>query len=137
MPTECVLPQLDLFEERRVQFSVDRTDQIELKPLASIENARVIQFAFKGIGEEYKNLSSIYLKLKVKMIHLDKDGKLEATQPASLNVYPVNNILHSLFRQVTLTLNGQQIAQNNANYAYRAYFEHLLNFEQDIGHQVI
>lgn len=71
------------------------------------------------------------------MTHLDAAGKLETatSEKEKLNVYPVNNLLHSLFRQITLTLNGQQVAQNRQNYAYRAYIENLLNFEIDQGNQ--
>lgn len=138
MPIECLLPQLDLFEERKVQIEVERTEQIPLKPLAALENNRVIQFSYKGYGETYKNLSSIYLILRVKMEHVDNADVVVTAQPTknAQTVFPVNNLLHSLFRQISLTLNGQQVAMNSANYPYRSYFEHLLNFETDIGHQV-
>lgn len=65
MPVECALPQLQLFEDRVVQYSIEKTEQVSLKPLASLQNARVIQFSYKGYGEEYKSLSSMYLHLKV------------------------------------------------------------------------
>lgn len=138
MPIECLLPQLDLFEERSVQIEVERTEQIPLKPLAALEHNRVIQFSYKGYGETYKNLSSVYLLLKVKMKQVDNAAKPLTTQPTkpAQTVFPVNNLLHSLFRQITLTLNGQQVAMNASNYPYRSYFDHLLNFETDRGHQV-
>lgn len=66
-------------------------------------------------------MASVYLHLKVEMDY--KDAKDEA--PAAdftkdtIWAYPVNNFLHSLFKQVTLTLNGKMVAQNSQNYAYR------------------
>lgn len=131
MASECFLPQLQLFEKKVVQFSVDKTEQIELRPIASLENAKVIQFQYNALGTEFKNLDSMYLKLKVKMIHYDSAGALETTTPTKdkLNVFPVNNLFNALFRQVSLSLNGQQISQNNFNTPYRSYFEHLMNFE--------
>lgn len=65
------------------------------------------------------------------MIHLKANGQAETTMPTkdNLNVFPVNNIFHSLFRQVNLSLNNQQVAQNTYNYAYRSYVENLLNFD--------
>lgn len=65
------------------------------------------------------------------MIHLKDDGTAETATPAknALNVFPVNNIFHSLFRQVNLSLNNQQVAQNTYNYGYRSYVENLLNFD--------
>ena len=38
----------------------------------------------------------------------------------------INNLLHSLFSQCTITLNATQITQASVNYNYRAYFESLL-----------
>lgn len=131
MAGQCFLPQLELFEKKVVQMSVDRCEQIEMRPLASIENAKVIQFQYNSTGPEYRNLDSMYLKLKVRMIHVDSGGKIETTALTSsnLNVYPVNNLFNSLFRQVSLSLNGQQVSQNNFNTPYRSYMESLLNFE--------
>lgn len=131
MANQCFLPQLQLFEKKVVQFSVDRTEQIELRPLASIENAKVIQFQYNATGSEFRNLDSMYLKLKVKMIHLNSTGVAETTTPdkTGLNVFPVNNLFNALFRQVSLSLNGQQVSQNNFNTPYRSYLEHLMNFE--------
>lgn len=131
MASPCFLPQLQLFEKKVVQFSVDRTEPIEMRPLASIENAKIIQFQYNSTGPEYRNLDSMYLKLKVKIIHVNDEGKEETVTPVKekLNVYPVNNLFNALFRQVSLSLNGQQVSQNNYNYPYVSYLEHLLNFE--------
>lgn len=43
----------------------------------------------------------------------------------------VNNILHSIIQQVTISLNGKNISTPDHNYAYRAYIESLLNFGND------
>lgn len=138
MAYECAIPQLQIFDQKGIQYSILKTDQVMLKPLASIENSKVIQFLDQGYGDDYRNLNSVYLHLKAKMHHVKDDGTADAKDEITdknLNVYPVNNLLHSLFRQITLTLNGKQIAQNSQNYAYRAYFENLLNWEPDSAAQ--
>ena len=43
----------------------------------------------------------------------------------------VNNLLHSLFSQCTISLNGTQITQSAEHYQYRAYFETLLTYATD------
>jgi len=43
----------------------------------------------------------------------------------------VNNMLHSLFRQVNISLNGKNINSTDGNYSYRAYIEQLLNYGDD------
>ena len=42
---------------------------------------------------------------------------------------PVNNFLHSLFRQVDVYLNGKQVTPAMGTYAYRSYIETLLNYD--------
>ncbi len=45
------------------------------------------------------------------------------------DIAPVNNFLHSLFRQVDVYLNGKQVTPAMGTYAYRAYLETLLNYD--------
>lgn len=78
-------------------------------------------------------MASVYLHLKVEMDY--KDAKDEAPvadfTKDTIWAYPVNNFLHSLFKQVTLTLNGKMVAQNSQNYAYRynkTYIHHFAPF---------
>lgn len=127
-----------MFDAKPVQYSIIKTEQVSLQPLASIEGSTVMNFLDVGLGEDYKNLESIYLVLRVKMNTLGDDGaaiSTSITDPKKLLVYPVNNLLHSLFRQITLTLNSRQIGQNTQNYAYRAYIENLLNYSLESSNQ--
>lgn len=127
-----------MFDAKPVQYSIIKTEQISLQPLASIEGSTVMNFLDVGLGEDYKNLESIYLLLRVKMMTKTDDGKTPTTTIADskkLHVYPVNNLLHSMFRQITLYLNGRQIGQNTQNYAYRAYIENLLNYSLESSNQ--
>jgi hypothetical protein len=43
----------------------------------------------------------------------------------------VNNFLHSLFSQCTITLNGVNITRSGDHYNYRAYLETLLTYGAD------
>ena len=44
------------------------------------------------------------------------------------NVTGLNNVLHSLFSQVDITLNDVLITPSNNLYAYRAYIENLFSY---------
>ena len=57
----------------------------------------------------------------------NEDSKL--TGGGQANVAPVNNVLHSLFRQVDVYLNGKQVTPAMGTYAYRSYIETLLNYD--------
>ena len=43
----------------------------------------------------------------------------------------INNILHSLFQQVQISLNNAPVENTNRNYAYRAYLENLLCYNKE------
>ena len=57
---------------------------------------------------------------------LELGGDLGSGQAS---VAPVNNFLHSLFRQVDVYLNGKQVTPAMGTYAYRSYLETLLNYD--------
>lgn len=125
---ECMKSELDLFKPRSVQTSILKTEEISYKPLTSLENQSVIEFACQGHGDSYLDPSSINLRLKIQVTK--RDGTLykagDADQPGV-----VNNILSSLFRQVNVSLNGKSVNSSDGNYSYRAYIETLLNYGGD------
>jgi hypothetical protein len=43
----------------------------------------------------------------------------------------VNNLLHTLFSSLSVSLNGKPITLHETNYHYKAYFENLLNYASD------
>lgn len=125
---ECMKSELDLFKPRTIQTNVIKTEEIAYKPLTSLENQSVIEFMCNGHGDSYIDLSSINLCVKLQLTK--KDGTLykatDTSQPGA-----VNNMLHSLFRQVNVSFNGKNINTTDSNYSYRAYIETLLNFGED------
>lgn len=118
-------PELDLFVKPPVQTSILATHEIAYKPIASIQNSTVLEFISLGYGDTYRDLSSVYLKLVLKI----KKSATEDHTDAKTGV--VNNLLHSLFKQCSIYLNNTSISQNDNNYGYRAYFETLLNYGND------
>lgn len=118
---EVVKNELLFFEPKMVQYSIVGSQEVLFRPISTLENSPVIQFQDVGNSEYYRNLSSTYISLKVKMNRFDDNDKELTTgmTEANTTVSVVNNLLHSMFRQVTLTLNGKQISQNNMNYSYR------------------
>ncbi|XP_037906181.1 uncharacterized protein F54H12.2-like [Hermetia illucens] len=124
---ECMKSELDLFSNSLIQSNILKTEEVAYKPIASLDNSTVLEFISLGHGDTYRDLSSIYLRLKVQLIKL-KDGKEELYEKGGTPVGLVNNVMHSLFRQCTIQLNGKPIAQTDHNYQYRAYIENLLNY---------
>lgn len=127
----CMKSELDVFELPPLQTNVTGVEQVVYNPSTSLNNSSSIEFVIPGSGDSYKNLSSIYLRLLVKINGkqplITEDGK-EALQPEKIGV--VNNLLHSLFRQCTVTLNNVQVSQDN-DYHYKSFFQTILNYGND------
>ena len=122
----CDKSEIDLFSMPPTQQSLERGRWIDYAPLSSVENPdSAITYLIAGT-DEYIDLSKTILTVT---------GKITAEDGATLSggnqtsVAPVNNFLHSLFKQVDVYLNGKQVTPAMGTYAYRAYIETLLNYD--------
>ena len=122
----CEKSEIDLFSVPPTQQSLERGRWIDYAPLSSVENTdSPINFLIAGT-DEYIDLSKTILTVTGKITKSD-DTTLGGGDQTS--VAPVNNFLHSLFKQVDVYLNGKQVTPAMGTYAYRAYIETLLNYD--------
>ena len=122
----CDKSEIDLFSVPPTQQSLERGRWIDYAPLSSVENTdNPINFLVTGT-DEYIDLSKTILTVTGKIV---KDSESVLDGAAQANVAPVNNFLHSLFKQVDVYLNGKQVTPAMGTYAYRAYIETLLNYD--------
>ena len=123
----CDKSEVDLFRVPPTQQSLERGRWIDYAPLSSVENPNsAITFLIAGT-DEYIDLSKTILTVTGKITKKDGKSKLDSNDQS--NVAPVNNFLHSLFRQVDVYLNGKQVTPAMGTYAYRSYIETLLNYD--------
>ena len=123
----CDKSEVDLFKVPPTQQSLERGRWIDYAPLSSVENDNsAITFLIAGT-DEYIDLSKTILTVTGKITKKDGTSKLDGNDQS--NVAPVNNFLHSLFRQVDVYLNGKQVTPAMGTYAYRSYIETLLNYD--------
>ena len=121
----CEKSEVDLFSIPPTQQSLEKGRWIEYRPLSSVENNdSAITFVVAGT-DEYLDLSKTILVVEGKVIS-GTGGDLSTGQAS---VAPVNNFLHSLFRQVDVYFNGKQVTPAMGTYAYRSYLETLLNYD--------
>ena len=78
-----------------------------------------------GSGEDYLDLFNSYLHITARI--LKADGA--ALGPDS-KVMPVNNILHSLFSEVSLSLGDKNITASDQEYAYKAFLKATISSAQ-------
>ena len=123
----CEKSEVDLFRVPPTQQSLERGRWIDYAPLSSVDNPNsAITFLIAGT-DEYIDLSKTILTVTGKVTKKDGTSKLDGNDQT--NVAPVNNFLHSLFRQVDVYLNGKQVTPAMGTYAYRSYIETLLNYD--------
>ena len=123
---QCGKTETDLFSIPPTQASLEKGRWIDYHPLSSVENDDgPITFLAAGT-EDYVDLSKTILFVEGKVVKSDGTDLGGATQS---NIAPVNDFLHSLFRQVDVYLNGKQVTPAMGTYAYRAYLETLLNYD--------
>ena len=123
----CDKSEVDLFSVPPTQQSLERGRWIDYAPISSVTNPdSAITFLIAGT-DEYIDLSKTILTVTGKVTL--KDGTSKLAGGGQSNVAPVNNFLHSLFRQVDVYLNGKQVTPAMGTYAYRSYIETLLNYD--------
>ena len=123
----CDKSEVDLFSVPPTQQSLERGRWIDYTPISSVQNPdSAITFLIAGT-DEYIDLSKTILTVTGKITKKDGTSKLDSNDQS--NVAPVNNFLHSLFRQVDVYLNGKQVTPAMGTYAYRSYIETLLNYD--------
>lgn len=131
---ECMKSELDLFATPIIQTSILKAEEIAYNPLASLDNnPSTIEFISYGNGDTYRDLSSIYILIKGHYVqstgvNFDNTDASKTENAADKQPCLINNGLHSLFKQVSISMNGTPISQADNNYNYRAYIENLLNY---------
>lgn len=125
--SECAKTELDLFTVADTQTSLESAAYCEYHPVTSITDGASIEFDVSGTGEDYLDLNNTMLHVKAKIVQEDGTTAI----PADDVIAPVNYLLHAMFQQVEIYLNGTQISNSNSNYPYRAIIEALLSYGGD------
>ena len=119
---ECSKSELDYGATNFVQADVQSDYWQHLAPKNTLVVGGPLLFEIEGTGD-FVDLSQSTLSVKYTLKELD--GTNITSQTA---VAPVNNTLHSLFSQITVSLKDHNITQPNSAYPYRSYIENLLNY---------
>jgi hypothetical protein len=123
---EGVTSDLDIFAPIIQQTCIKNEYSREYNPLASIQPGAPIEFIVKGADLLYLDMRTTKITVHAKITKADGANIVANTAG------PVNLALHSLFREVTLELNGRPINEPNQLYPYRAYMETVLNYCEDV-----
>lgn len=134
---ECSKSELDLFTIPPTQIVVEDSVWDDIKPHPTFSDG-VITFDMTGDSSNYLDLSDT--ELWVKLILQKKVANTATYENAVFSdadatknslIAPINNIMHSMFQQIQIYLNGKEVENTNSNYAYKAYMANLLSFGKE------
>ena len=130
----CPVSKLDLLEPIGVQTQVESFKDIEYLPTSTIQDGVAITFEI-GKDERFTDLSELVIKTVVE-IQGEKGATLTGKQftdadaaGALEKVGVINNLGHSLWEQIVLTINDTKVMESSNNYAYKAMLETLLSYD--------
>lgn len=126
--SEEVFPSsLDLFQLPPTDPSYESCQYIDYRPVAQFNDQSPIEFLIpSSSGRQYIDLKRSLLSVKLRIEKADGtpwDKKVTEDQPAFVNLP-----LHSIFSQVDVLFNKEQISQVTSNYQYKSLIETLLDF---------
>jgi hypothetical protein len=104
---------------------IDSVD-VPYNPATTLTSEGPIDFYVPAAGDDYLDLAHTMLFLRVKITKSDGTA-LTATD----NVAPVNNFMHSLFKNVEVSFNNKIINPGAGFYHLRSYIEACLNYGCD------
>ena len=102
-------------------------------PINSLTNATQVNFSLPMFATpSVYDLKNSYLEVGLKIV--GEDGELP---PISDIVAPVNNVLHSMFKNVEVYFNDTRITTSTGHHAYKEYLKTYLSYNKDYKETVL
>ena len=130
----CAKSELTFFDPNLIQNSVTGSRFVEINPMTTITPNGPIEFEIPSGGPN----SYLDLEATTLYIRLDKvTNKGVAINPVDNKIAYVNNIMNSLFSEVSFKIENRIIEYNGNMFGYKAMLYNLLNYGMDIRKEVL
>jgi hypothetical protein len=117
---ECSKSGLDIFLKRSTQTSIVNSHTVTCKPIAPSDIPAQLELNCSGHSDYYIDLNSVRLLLRFKLVKTDgSDMPADETNAVGC----VNNLLHSMFSSLSVSLNCKPVTLHETNYHNKAYLE--------------
>ena len=135
LPSEAAHSSLDLFDRTPLLVTFDDSFCQKIGPVYS-PNGPMLEFEVTGDRNNFIDLQKIFLEVKCKVVksdgsNLDYDAADLADADKTNSPYLVNNTLHSLFSDCTVSANGLKISNANGHYAHKSFIETEFSHNND------
>ena len=118
-----VIPALRIFKVPPTDISINAYRMVTIQPTTTGINP--MEFIVPGV-DDFVDLGRSYFIME---LSLKKSNN--ANLVANEKLWPVNNLAHSIIKQIDLQLNGTLISPQSDTYHYKAYLETLLNYDHE------
>ena len=124
IPSAATHSSLDLFERPPLLVTFDQSSVQKTGPLYSPSGSS-LELEVAGDRNNFIDLQKIYLEFKCRIQNVDgTDLRYDAGDPANNDAaFFVNNVLHSLFADCSVSANGIKISSANGHYAHKSTIE--------------
>ena len=118
-------PALRVFKVPPTDISINAYRMVTIQPTTTGINP--MEFIIPAL-DDYVDLGRSYFTMELRL-----KKSTNANLVAAEALWPVNNLAHSIIKQIDLQLNGTLISPQSDTYHYKAYLEELLNFDREDG----
>ena len=126
---QTINPALQVFRVPHTDVSINAYRIVTIQPLTTGINP--MEFLIHSL-DDYVDLSRSYFTVELTL------KKNDGTDIAAADkLWVTNNLSHTLFKQISMRLNGTLISPQTDTYHYKAYLETLLNYNREDGETVL
>ena len=118
-------PALRVFKAPPTDITINAYRMVTIQPTTTGINP--MEFIIPAF-DDYVDLGRSYFTMELRL-----KKSTNANLVAAEALWPVNNLAHSIIKQIDLQLDGTLISPQSDTYHYKAYLEELLNFDREDG----
>ncbi|CAH3187377.1 unnamed protein product [Porites lobata] len=133
------MSSLDLFSVPSTDYDLQGYKMVPYHKLSA--SITPMKFSVQAL-EDYVDLNRSYFVVDLRLSTAGQNG-IVADENAASNAnntkftYAVNNLVHTIFKQINVRFNGTLMTEQTDTYAYSAYLQTLLNYSQDDGETLL
>ena len=116
------------------QTSVTRGRYEAAEPTAGGSKTGKFEITVPAADGVYTDLSTSYLQIEARVVKAD--GNVVPNAIDGTHVWPKDNLAHSLFERIVVSMNGRDV-EHISNYATYAYISNLINYDSETQRNVL
>ena len=133
------MSSLDTFSVPSTDYSLQGYKMVPYHKLST--SITPMKFSVQAL-EDYVDLNRSYFVVDLRLSTAGNNGIVADENAASdanntKFTYAVNNLAHTIFKQINVRFNGTLMTEQTDTYPYSAYFQTLLNYSQDDGETLL